>query len=80
MTETEEFFDRHWTEIAADPEAWARGVAWALPVEHPGAAIEAAAVRHGLTAEDGQALFDRLFAEWKRIFREAEEGAKDASG
>ena len=78
MTETEDFFDRHWTEIAADPEGWARSVAPVLPIEHPGAAIEAAAVRHGMTEQEGRELFDRLFSEWKRCYSGAEEAASSS--
>ena len=59
--------DEQWPAIVADPEAWARSVAWALPLEHPGKAIVALAMRQGMTAVEGQALFDRLFEEWKRV-------------
>jgi len=69
--------DEQWPAIVADPEAWARSVAWALPLEHPGKAIVALAMRQGMTQAEGQALFDRLFDEWKRVFREADQNGTE---
>ena len=69
------FLDSQWPAIIADPEGWARGVAWALPVEHPGKLFVQLAQRHGQSEAEGEALFDRLFAEWKRVYSGAEEAA-----
>ena len=70
-----QWLDTQWPEISENPEKWARGVAWALPIEHPGKLFVQLAQRHGQSEAEGEALFDRLFAEWKRVYSGAEEAA-----